>query len=248
MEEELCRSISFLAYNDYDIIRIPPPRIPTQDQVRTLDLQLRPEPTPGASAAGAAGVHLSTSSLEEAIQRALVQHGEAQEIRATYEQIVKRLKGERVGFDQQISALERTFSVKRHDLQELELLSTETSRARDAAQQELGKQKAACEQELAQREAALQEKQQLIHQRLRRRKEARRAATRTTRPSSDADGASDEVGVINKKNVNPVDRLTTQSVLIHDAFIRCRRATRAAPRATTRHRWSGATGTTTQRR
>lgn len=164
-----------------------------KDQVRTLDLQLRPASTPGASATGASGNRSPVAGLEEAIQRALTQHGEAQEIRATYEQIVKRLKAERVGFDQQIAALERTLSVKQHDLQELELLSTEATRARDAAQSELGKQKAACEQERAQREAALREKQQLIQQRLRRRKEARHAAARTTRPSVDADGASDEV-------------------------------------------------------
>ncbi len=116
------------------------------------------------------------SALENAIQRAAAQHGEAQQIRATYQQIVRRLKGERVSFDQQVAALERTLAHKRHDLEQLQLLVAEAGRARDAAQQELVKRKAACEEEHAQREGALRDKQQLIQQRLRRRKEARSAA------------------------------------------------------------------------
>jgi hypothetical protein len=167
--------------------------------VRTLDLQLRPPATaPGAAATTTAGAAAAcgggtcgggtspVSALEKAIQRAGAQHGEAQQIQATYEQICTRLKKGRVSFDQQIAALERTLALKRHDLQELVLLSMEAGRACDAAQQELGKRKAACEKAHAQREGTLREKQQLIQQRLRRRKETLRAPARVTTSQGDA--------------------------------------------------------------
>jgi coiled-coil domain-containing protein 151 len=46
-----------------------------------------------------------------------------QSIRKTYEQIVKRLKEERIGFDNQLAAIERTLKAKEKDLEELVLMS-----------------------------------------------------------------------------------------------------------------------------
>ena len=44
----------------------------------------------------------------------MIKYNEAQSIRKTYEQIVKRLKDERVGFDHQLAAIEKSLKVNEH--------------------------------------------------------------------------------------------------------------------------------------
>ena len=67
----------------------------------------------------------------------MIKYNEAQSIRKTYEQIAKRLKEERIGFDNQLAALERTFAAKQCDYDELLLLSGDANHAREVAQEEL---------------------------------------------------------------------------------------------------------------
>ena len=50
-------------------------------------------------------------------------------------QIVKRLKEERVGFDNQLQALERTLQAKQRDYEELLFLSGDANHAREVSQQ-----------------------------------------------------------------------------------------------------------------
>ncbi len=50
--------------------------------------------------------------LENRLDKAMIKYNEAQSIGKTYEQIVKRLAEERVGFDNQIVAIERTVAAK----------------------------------------------------------------------------------------------------------------------------------------
>ena len=57
--------------------------------------------------------------LENRLDKAMIKYNEAQSIRKTYEQIVKRLREERVGFDNQLSAIERTLGSKQHDYEEV---------------------------------------------------------------------------------------------------------------------------------
>jgi len=57
--------------------------------------------------------------LENRLDKAMIKYNEAQSIKTTYEQIVKRLKEERVGFDNQLQALERTFQAKQRDYEEV---------------------------------------------------------------------------------------------------------------------------------
>jgi hypothetical protein len=57
---------------------------------------------------------------------------EAQSIRKTYEQIVKRLKEEWIGFDNQLQAIERTLQTKQKDDDEL-LLSGDANHAKEVA-------------------------------------------------------------------------------------------------------------------
>lgn len=179
-----------------------------KDQVRTLDLQLRARPPPSSAAAATATTMASVdapsapgagqsrspvSALEEAVQCAASQHAEAQQIRSTFEQIVRWLKSERMGFDTQIAALERTLAHKRHNLEELTLLAHEASRAHDGLRQELSKRLVACEEEQAQREATLRQKQQLIQQRLLQRKGA--VADAASRPTTERVGADGDAGL-----------------------------------------------------
>lgn len=62
-------------------------------------------------------------ALENRLDKAMIKYNEAQSIRKTYEQIVRRLKEERVGFDNQLAAIERTLGAKQRDYDELLLLA-----------------------------------------------------------------------------------------------------------------------------
>lgn len=53
--------------------------------------------------------------LENRLDKVMIKYNEAQSIRKTYEQIVKRLKEERVGYDNQLAAIERSLKDKEHD-------------------------------------------------------------------------------------------------------------------------------------
>ena len=53
--------------------------------------------------------------------------------------IVKRLKDERVGYDNQLAAIEQSLKGKEHDLEELLLLSHDANHAKEVASNELQK-------------------------------------------------------------------------------------------------------------
>jgi hypothetical protein len=74
--------------------------------------------------------------------QAMIKFNEAQSIRKTYEQIIRRLREERVGFDQQLVSIERTLEAKGRDYEELVLLSGDASHAKDSAIAELEKVRA----------------------------------------------------------------------------------------------------------
>ena len=75
---------------------------------------------------------------------------------------MKRLKEERIGFDNQLAALERTYAAKQKDYEELLLLSGDANHAREVAQQELSRVKGGYEEEHKRRETELREKHQEI--------------------------------------------------------------------------------------
>jgi len=60
--------------------------------------------------------------LENKLDKAMIKYNEAMSIRKTYEMIVKRLQDERVGFDNQLAAIEKNLRGKHHDFEELLLL------------------------------------------------------------------------------------------------------------------------------
>eukprot|EP00286_Rhodomonas_abbreviata_P003718 CAMPEP_0181346166 /NCGR_PEP_ID=MMETSP1101-20121128/33173_1 /TAXON_ID=46948 /ORGANISM="Rhodomonas abbreviata, Strain Caron Lab Isolate" /LENGTH=138 /DNA_ID=CAMNT_0023458241 /DNA_START=82 /DNA_END=496 /DNA_ORIENTATION=- len=75
-------------------------------------------------------------TLENRLDKAMIKYNEAQSIRKTYEQIVKRLKEERIGFDNQLAAIERTLKAKEKDLEELVLMSHDAQHAKEVAKAE----------------------------------------------------------------------------------------------------------------
>lgn len=103
--------------------------------------------------------------LENRLDKAMIKYNEAMSIRKTYEQIVHRLKEERVGFDNQLSALERTLVAKQRDYEELLLLSGDANHAREIAQIELDRVRSGYEEERHRRENELRERHQLVQMR-----------------------------------------------------------------------------------
>ena len=75
--------------------------------------------------------------FENRLDKAMIKYNEAQSIRKTYEQIVKRLKDERVGYENQLSAIERSLKGKEHDYEELLLLSHDAKHAKEMTENEL---------------------------------------------------------------------------------------------------------------
>lgn len=101
-------------------------------------------------------------ALENKLDKAMIKYNEAQSIRKTYEQIVRRLTEERVGFDNQLAAIERTLGSKQKDYEELLLLSGDANHARETALGELERVRAGYEEERKKREKELRERHQMV--------------------------------------------------------------------------------------
>eukprot|EP01032_Pedospumella_encystans_P009074 gene9074-10712_t len=101
-------------------------------------------------------------ALENKLDKAMIKYNEAQSIRKTYEQIARRLTEERVGFDNQLAAIERTVSAKQKDYEELMLLSGDANHARETALGELERVRAGYEEERKKREKELRERHQMV--------------------------------------------------------------------------------------
>jgi len=119
-------------------------------------------------------------TLENRLDKAMIKYNEAQSIHKTYEQIVKRLKEERIGFDNQLAAIERTLKAKEKDLEELVLMSHDAQHSKEVAKGELLKleyqlmeEKRQRDKDLADRRALVQQKVE-VNQRLEKREKARR--------------------------------------------------------------------------
>jgi hypothetical protein len=92
----------------------------------------------------------------------MIKYNEAQSIRSTYAHIVKRLKEERISFNNQLTALERTLKAKKRDHDEILLLSGDAGHAREIAQHELQQARSAYEDKRARRSGEMRERQQVV--------------------------------------------------------------------------------------
>jgi len=104
-------------------------------------------------------------TLENRLDKAMIKYNEAQSIRKTYDQIVKRLKEERVNFDNQLGAIEATLHAKEHDYEELLLMSHDASHAKDVARAELAKLQSLVSEERKAREKELTERRNAVQAR-----------------------------------------------------------------------------------
>ena len=104
-------------------------------------------------------------TLENRLDKAMIKYNEAQSIRKTYDQIVKRLKEERVNFDNQLGAIEATLHAKEHDYEELLLMSHDASHAKDVARAELTKLQSLVAEERKARDKELTERRNAVHAR-----------------------------------------------------------------------------------
>jgi len=100
------------------------------DALQTVDLQ-----APGPEDEDA--MTRQIRPLENRLDKAMIKYNEAQNIRRTYEQIVKRLREERTGFDSHLKSLEDTMKGKEKDHEDLEILARDAVAARDASRAEL---------------------------------------------------------------------------------------------------------------
>lgn len=79
---------------------------------------------------------------------------------------MKRLKQERMGFDNQLAGIERTLKAKERDYEELLLLSHDAYHAKEMAQAELHRFEQGVMEERNQRDKEVQEKKALVEQRV----------------------------------------------------------------------------------
>eukprot|EP00921_Rhytidocystis_pertsovi_P024744 GHVQ01039825.1.p1 GENE.GHVQ01039825.1~~GHVQ01039825.1.p1 ORF type:complete len:102 (+),score=19.59 GHVQ01039825.1:272-577(+) len=96
----------------------------------------------------------------------MMKHNEALSIRRTYEQIVRRLREERVCFDQHLAEIEKTLKAKEKDSEELLLLSHDAHHAKEMAQAELHRFEQNVIEERQQRDKEVQEKKILVQSRV----------------------------------------------------------------------------------
>lgn len=104
--------------------------------------------------------------LENKLDKAMIKYNEAQSIRKTYEMIVKRLKDERVGYDNQLAAIEQSLKGKEHDFEELLLLSYDAKHAMEVAEAELRKFEAQVAAKREIRDNEVSEQRKAVQQRI----------------------------------------------------------------------------------
>ncbi|TPX58773.1 hypothetical protein SpCBS45565_g07915 [Spizellomyces sp. 'palustris'] len=104
--------------------------------------------------------------LENRLDKAMIKYNEAQAVRKTYEQIVKRLQEERLTFDNQLANFEKSLKAKKQDASELEMMSRDANHAKEVAKAELARLEQQINEERKQREKDLQTRKELVKQKL----------------------------------------------------------------------------------
>ena len=104
--------------------------------------------------------------LENRLDKAMIKYNEAQSIRKTYEQIVKRLQEERLTFDSQLANFEKTLKAKKQDASQLEMMSRDANHAKEVAKAELARFEQQINEERKLREKELQYRKELVKQKL----------------------------------------------------------------------------------
>eukprot|EP00051_Salpingoeca_urceolata_P014901 m.190209 g.190209 ORF g.190209 m.190209 type:complete len:496 (-) comp18223_c2_seq1:98-1585(-) len=79
-------------------------------------------------------------TLENRLDKATIKAEEAHHIGQTYETIIKKMKQERLGFDQEIGSAEQAIAARKREIVELEAMHNDACLSRDHVRQELAAQ------------------------------------------------------------------------------------------------------------
>ncbi|KAJ1561277.1 hypothetical protein HK405_004396, partial [Cladochytrium tenue] len=132
--------------------------------------------------------------LENRLDKATIKYNEAQSIRKTYEHIVKQLQDERLTFDNQLAAFERTLKAKRLDSLELEMMSRDANHAKEVAKTELARFEQQINEERKHREKDLHVRKELVKQKMEINEKLDRRTLQVDDPNTDVNLAADKGG------------------------------------------------------
>ena len=158
---------------------------------------------------------------ERRLDDATIKFNEAQSIRGTYEHIVKRLKEERVSFDNQLSALERTLKAKDHDYEELVLLANDAGHAREVAQNELRHARSQYAERKEKRDIALRERRQVVRIRkqiMEKKEHLDQGKSEMNRPGADLSLDTDESYRLNSGALAETKEVTKEREQVIEAY------------------------------
>lgn len=100
--------------------------------------------------------------LENRLEKTLMKVSEASQFEKTYEQIIRRLREERVGFDNIIQSITETLEGKKKEVEDLLLVSMEAQRAKDNARKELQRMESVIVAERKVRDKELEERRRYV--------------------------------------------------------------------------------------
>lgn len=92
-------------------------------------------------------------NLENSLDKAGIKFQEAQHIGRTYQEIIRKLEQDRLGFDAQVTKLEKAIDARKQELSDLEAMCADACLARDQARKELAAKEALLNSDRAKREA-----------------------------------------------------------------------------------------------
>lgn len=104
--------------------------------------------------------------LENRLDKAMIKFNEATSIKKTYESILKRLEEERLGFDNQLQAIEKTLKAKQSDFTELQGLCHDAKYLKESAKAALAKAMQEFEDLKNQKQKELEEKKKYVQARI----------------------------------------------------------------------------------
>ena len=166
--------------------------------------------------------------LENRLDKSMIKYNEAQAIRKTYEQIVKRLKEERIGFDNQLAAIERTLKAKDHDYHELLSMSHDANHANAMSKAELGQFRAAYEEERRQKDIELSERKQAVQKRIDHTQRLERKEKLSKAKDAEAAAPKQEEERPKQAAVEPAPEEQEKLTQYEDAFAKIKEATGVA--------------------
>ena len=148
--------------------------------------------------------------LENRLDKSLIKYNEAMAIKKTYEQIVRRLKEEGVGFDNQLAAIERTLKAKDHDYQELIQMSHEANHKKELAKKDLQDFKAHFDETRKQKDHELAERKAYVQSKVDQTQRLERKLKQLQQKESDDARARSEEEMNTKRNTMANNRGITQ--------------------------------------